>query len=102
VQDKDQRARVLFEEPMFSPQSFDHIVYALGGTTPTNFLKAAGIAFDGSAPVIKEGYETSVPGLYLIGDLSAGKKGGSINLAFNMAEEAMRNICKQTPDACVS
>ena len=94
------RARVLFEEAAFSTQSFDHIVYALGGTTPTNFLKAAGIAFDGTAPVIKEGYETSVPGLYLIGDLSAGRKGGSINLAFNMAEEAMRNICKQTPDFC--
>ena len=30
--------------------------------------------------------------LYLIGDLSAGKKGGSINLAFNMAAEAMRSI----------
>jgi thioredoxin reductase (NADPH) len=102
VQDKDKRARVLFEEPTFSPRSFDHIVYALGGTTPTNFLKAAGIAFDGNAPVIKEGYETSVPGLYLIGDLSAGRKGGSINLAFNMAEEAMRNICKQTPDVCAS
>jgi len=100
VPDTDKRALVLFEETMFSPQSFDHIVYALGGTTPTNFLKAAGIGFDGSAPVIKEGYETSVPGLYLIGDLSAGKKGGSINLAFNMAEEAMRNVCKQTPDFC--
>jgi thioredoxin reductase (NADPH) len=102
VQDKDVCARVLFEEPMFPPQSFDHIVYALGGTTPTNFLKAARIAFDGNVPVIKEGYETNVPGLYLIGDLSAGRKGGSINLAFNMAEEAMRNICKQTPDICVS
>jgi thioredoxin reductase (NADPH) len=93
----DKRARVLFEEPAFPAQSFDHIVYALGGTTPTNFLKAAGIAFDGSAPVIKEGYETSVPGLYLIGDLSAGKKGGSINLAFNMAAEAMQNICRKGP-----
>lgn len=101
VPDKDPRARVLFAEPIFSPQGFDHIVYALGGTTPTNFLKAAGIAFDGTAPVVREGYETSVPGLYLIGDLSAGRKGGSINLAFNMAQEAMRNICKQTPEACV-
>lgn len=100
VQDADKRARVLFAEAAFPTQSFDHIVYALGGTTPTNFLKAAGIAFDGNAPVIKEGYETSVPGLYLIGDLSAGKKGGSINLAFNMAEEAMRSICKQTPGVC--
>jgi len=37
-----------------------------------------------------------------IGDLSAGRKGGSINLAFNMAEEAMRNICKHTPNVCLS
>lgn len=101
-EDADKRARVLFEEPAFPTQSFDHIIYALGGTTPTNFLKSAGIAFDGSAPVIKEGYETSVPGLYLIGDLSAGRKGGSINLAFNMAEEAMQNICRKTPAVCAS
>ena len=93
-------ARVLFEEGAFPPQSFQHIVYALGGTTPTNFLKAIGIAFDGNAPVVKEGYETSVPGLYLIGDLSAGKKGGSINLAFNMAAEAMRSICVSSPEVC--
>jgi thioredoxin reductase (NADPH) len=101
-EDVDKRARVLFAETSYSPQSFDHIVYALGGTTPTNFLKAIGIAFDGEAPVVKEGYETSVPGLYLIGDLSAGKKGGSINLAFNMAAQAMRNICDHRPEVCES
>jgi thioredoxin reductase (NADPH) len=92
------RASVLFEETEFPPMSFHHIIYALGGTTPTNFLKAIGIAFDGAAPVIKEGYETSIPGLYLIGDLSAGKKGGSINLAFNMAAEAMQSICRGGPE----
>lgn len=53
-------------------------------------------------PVIKEGYETSVPGLFLIGDLSAGKKGGSINLAFNMAAEAMQSICGRSPKFCES
>jgi thioredoxin reductase (NADPH) len=93
-------ARVVFAETVFPPHSFQHIVYALGGTTPTNFLKAIGIAFDGSAPVIKEGYETSVPGLYLIGDLSAGKKGGSINLAFNMAAETMQRICGRSAEVC--
>lgn len=101
-EDVDKRARALFAETSYSPQSFDHIVYALGGTTPTNFLKAVGIAFDGDAPIIKEGYETSVPGLYLIGDLSAGKKGGSINLAFNMAAEAMQSICQGRPEVCES
>jgi thioredoxin reductase (NADPH) len=94
------RARVHFEEQEHSPLIVDHIIFALGGTTPTNFLKAVGIAFEGDAPVIKQGYETSVPGLYLIGDLSAGRKGGSINLAFNMAADAMRNICSLNPQLC--
>jgi len=98
--DQSGDARVLFEEAAFPAQSFRHIVYALGGTTPTNFLKAIGIAFDGNAPVVKEGYETSIPGLYLIGDLSAGKKGGSINLAFNMAAQAMQSICSGSSDVC--
>lgn len=99
-QDTNKRVVVLFEEETFASQSFNHVIYALGGTTPTNFLKSVGIAFDGDAPVVQEGYETSLPGLYLIGDLSAGRKGGSINLAFNMAQEAMRNICTRTPELC--
>ena len=44
------------------------------------------------------GIPTGVPGLYLIRDLSAGKKGGSINLAFNMAAEAMPSICVGSPE----
>jgi thioredoxin reductase (NADPH) len=85
--------RVNFQETEHAAQTFDRIIYALGGTTPLNFLKAVGIKFEGEVPVLTQGYETSLPGLYLIGDLSAGKKGGSINLAFNMAAEAMRHIC---------
>lgn len=94
-EDSDGRAVVVFQEANFPLLSVDHIIYALGGTTPTNFLKAIGIAFEGTTPVIKEGFETSIPGLYLIGDLSAGKKGGSINLAFNMAAEAMQSISRR-------
>ncbi|MGB7923146.1 MAG: NAD(P)-binding domain-containing protein [Pyrinomonadaceae bacterium] len=94
MEDDDGRPRIVFEEAeQFPAQTFDRVVYALGGTTPLNFLKAVGIKFDGEVPVLTQGYETSLPGLYLIGDLSAGKKGGSINLAFNMAAEAMRHIC---------
>jgi thioredoxin reductase (NADPH) len=93
VEASEGRPRVVFREAEFPARVFDHIIYALGGTTPVNFLKAVGIDFEGEMPVIKQGYETSIPGLYLIGDLSAGKKGGSINLAFNMAADAMRHIC---------
>ncbi|MGH9942691.1 MAG: NAD(P)-binding domain-containing protein [Pyrinomonadaceae bacterium] len=94
LEDDAGRPRAVFQEAEQHPaQTFDRVIYALGGTTPLNFLKAVGIRFEGEAPALTQGYETSLPGLYLIGDLSAGKKGGSINLAFNMAAEAMRYIC---------
>jgi len=74
---------------------FDYVVYALGGSAPEHFLKTIGIEFDGPDPVLGHGYETSVPGIFLLGDLSAGKKGGSINWAFNSADTAMRRICEK-------
>lgn len=73
---------------------FDHVVYALGGTTPQNFLKLIGIEFNGDTPEVRDDYETSIPGLFLIGDLSAGKKGGSIIAAFNSSHKAMKRICE--------
>jgi thioredoxin reductase (NADPH) len=83
---------VVFSEPQFGERDFDYVVYALGGTTPRNFLKTIGIAFDGEDPVLINGHQTSVPGLFLIGDLSAGNKGGSIIWAFNSANKAMGTI----------
>jgi thioredoxin reductase (NADPH) len=75
-------------------RAFDYVVYTLGGTTPNNFLKTIGIEFDGDEPFVKEGGETNVPGMFLIGDLSAGTKGGSIIWAFNSANTAMKKICR--------
>lgn len=75
------------------PEVFDYVVFALGGSAPHDFLKVIGIEFDGPEPVLKEGYETSVPGMFLLGDLSAGRKGGSIIWAFNSANTAMKRIC---------
>jgi len=74
---------------------FDYVVYALGGSAPEHFLKTVGIDFDGPEPKLGAGYETSVPGIFLLGDLSAGRKGGSINWAFNSANTAMRRICEK-------
>lgn len=88
------RPRVFFQAPGPSPETFDHVVLALGGTTPENFLRTIGIDFDGATPVLKEGYETSIPGLFLVGDLTAGRTGGSIVSAFNSANEAMRALCE--------
>jgi thioredoxin reductase (NADPH) len=88
------RPRVVFKEERTPATTFDHVVLALGGTTPENFLKTIGIDFDGATPVFKDGYETSIPGLFLVGDLTSGKTGGSIITAFNSANEAMRALCE--------
>jgi thioredoxin reductase (NADPH) len=88
------RPRVVFGEASVPETTFDHVVLALGGTTPENFLKTIGIDFDGATPVLREGYETSIPGLFLVGDLTSGKTGGSIITAFNSASEAMRALCE--------
>ncbi len=85
---------VNFAEEKYGNMKFDFVVYALGGSTPENFLKTIGIEFNGPNPVLKEGYETNIPGMFLIGDLSAGQKGGSIIWAFNSANSAMQKICK--------
>jgi thioredoxin reductase (NADPH) len=95
VEPREGRPHVTFTEGGFPPATFDHIVLALGGTTPENFLKAVGIDFDGATPVLKDGYETSLPGLFLLGDLTAGRIGGSIITAFNSANEAMQVLCER-------
>lgn len=88
-----EKIRVRFNETGVAPLEVDRLIYALGGTTPENFLKSVGIAFDGPSPRLTSSFGTSVPGLFLAGDLTVGKKGGSIILAFNRSAATMRQIC---------
>lgn len=93
VEDEHGAPRVIFREDTVSPRTFERVIYALGGTTPTNFLRTLGIAFNDVGPIFDEAGATNVPGLYLLGDLVVGKKGGSIITAFNSAVRAMKHIC---------
>jgi thioredoxin reductase (NADPH) len=93
ITDEAGRPRITFNEPEHPTRVFDRVIFALGGTTPTNFLHTLGIAFNDDGPVFDEAGATNVAGLYLIGDLVVGKKGGSIITAFNSAVRAMKNIC---------
>jgi len=95
VTDAGGRPAVAFAGDSAGTRVFDYVVYALGGTTPRNFLKTMGIEFNGDDPDVGEAHETNVPGMFLIGDLSAGTKGGSIIWAFNSANTAMKRICRQ-------
>ncbi|URA11099.1 NAD(P)-binding domain-containing protein [Thermospira aquatica] len=83
---------VHFVEPP-TPVEYDAVVYALGGSSPKNFLESIGIAFDGVQPLVNENGETNVPGIFLVGDLIHFPRGGSIITAFNSARKAMEAIC---------
>jgi thioredoxin reductase (NADPH) len=74
---------------------FDRVVYALGGTTPTEFLKNSGIEVNewGEPIYNPETMETNVEGLYTIGDVVTSQ--GSIALAFNHAYLAIQDIAKK-------
>src|SRR6185295_18173610 len=93
IKDETGRPRIIFAEAEHPTRIFDRVIFALGGTTPTNFLHTLGIAFDTDGPVFDESGATNVRSLYLIGDLVVGKKGGSIITAFNSAVRAMKSIC---------
>ncbi len=91
---KDSGIFVSFKDRHDLNRRYDHIIYALGGSTPENFMSLLGIEFEGGKPRLTEGLETSVPGLFLVGDLSAGRTGGSIISAFNSSHMAMAGICR--------
>jgi thioredoxin reductase (NADPH) len=90
----DGRPRVSFADSRQEPVVFDHIIYCLGGAAPTGFLQDIGIELRDGLPVLKENYETSIPGLFLAGDLTAGKSGGSINWAFAAARRSVTYIAE--------
>jgi len=71
---------------------YDRIIYAIGGTTPKEFLKSCGITLDESGePIFDENYETEVKGLFIAGDI-AFKSGGSIAIALNHGHRIVTNI----------
>ena len=73
---------------------FDRVVYAIGGTSPVDFLKKCSIDLDENGiPKVDENCETNIKGLYVGGDLIT-KTGGSIVVALNHAHAMIENIIK--------
>ena len=71
---------------------YDRIVFAIGGTTPKDFLKACGFTLDERGePIFDENYESEVKGLYLAGDI-AFASGGSIAIALNHGYRIVSHI----------
>ena len=74
------------------PELFDRVIYAIGGTTPKDFLKSCGITLDETGePIFDENYESEVPGLYIAGDIVF-NSGGSIAIALNHGYRIVNHI----------
>lgn len=66
-----------------SSQLFHRAIYAIGGTTPVDFLKKCSVELDERGePIFDENYETKTKGMFIAGDI-AFKSGGSIAIALN-------------------
>jgi len=75
-----------------SSEIYDRVIYAIGGTTPVDFLKSANLELDSKGePIIKDNLESSVDGIYIAGDI-AFRSGGSIAIALNHGYRIVKDI----------
>lgn len=91
LQGNSGKVKVVFEDD--TSRSFDRIIYAIGGTTPVDFLKKCGITLDEKNHPIydKDSYETKEEGMYIAGDIVVAS-GGSIALALNHSYKIIEDI----------
>ena len=73
-------------------ECYDRIIYAIGGTTPSDFLKCCLVTLDDAGePIFDENYETETPGMYVAGDIVF-NSGGSIAIALNHGYRIVTHI----------
>lgn len=80
LDEEDGKPKAIFAER--EAETFDKVVYAIGGTTPSAFLQSAGIKEEDGRPIHDENYETNIKGLFVAGDITQ-ESGGSIALGLN-------------------
>jgi thioredoxin reductase (NADPH) len=94
VSESESGVRVHFQHGDF--EDYDRIIYSIGGTVPKEFLRKSGVELDEqSKPILSAEFLTSVPKLYIIGDLAL-KSGGSIALAINHGYLVAEAIAKES------
>ena len=90
VEEENNQLRVNFLDE--THELYDRAVYAIGGTTPRDFLKACGITIDTKGePIFDSNYESETKGLYIAGDI-AFASGGSIAIALNHGYRIVTHI----------
>ena len=86
VADEDGKVKVSFSDN--SSDVFDRVIYAIGGSTPIDFLQKCEIEVDGNGiPVFDEKtMQTNQKSVFVVGDI-ASKNGASIIVALNGAKK---------------
>lgn len=90
IEAENEKIRVNFQER--ESLLVDKIVYSLGGASPSAFMASCGIDYDDTNVVLRAHNQTSIDGLFMIGDLASGRKGGSLMLAFTAARKVMEGL----------
>ena len=93
LENEDGKVKVIFNDGY--SVKYDRVIYAIGGTTPVDFLKACGVAVDeNEKPIFDEHHETSNPDVYVAGDIAM-VSGGSIAIALNHGYHIVNNILRK-------
>lgn len=75
-----------------SSDVFDRAIYAIGGSSPVDFLKKCNIKLDSNnLPIVNEHLQTSVQGVFIAGDIGF-KSGASVAMAIAQAEKIVSHI----------
>lgn len=78
-----------------SKQSFDRVIYAIGGATPVDFLKKCGITTDEKGvPACSDILESNVKNIFIAGDIAL-KSGGSIAGGMRHGYDIIQEIIKR-------
>jgi len=90
IEDVDGKPKVLFKDG--SSEIYDRVIFAIGGTTPVDFMQKSNIEMDeNKMPVYDVNFQTNIPNLYIAGDIVF-KNGGSISMAINHAYTIVKHI----------
>lgn len=93
IEDNEGRIKVNYNDG--STSNFDRIIYALGGSTPKEFLKNCNVVLDEKGSPLVDEKNLNSENIYLAGDI-AGSLGGSIATALNHGYNIVEQIKSNT------
>lgn len=83
VEDEGSKAKVSFNDG--TSELYDRLIYAIGGSTPLDFLQKCGVEVDDKGvPLMDENKQSNVKGIFVAGDIAT-KNGASIVTGLNDA-----------------